>query len=265
MNKEFNGLVGVHIELTDRCNKNCWMCGRRKVDRDYPNLLPEYGDMPYSRVEKIASELPAGIVVQLHNNGEPLLYPHFGAAVRLFHRQICCVDTNGKLLVEKASEIIGYMDTLTVSTFENDEEADEQYALLKEFLAIKGDQRPNVIVRCLGEMSTIRYETLGCLIATRVLHKPMGSFGYTRKVTVPEIGICLDMLGHMAIRRDGKVSICVRFDPQGLGIVGDCNTTSLADIWNSSKRMQWLRYHISGSRYKVPLCRLCEFWGVPVG
>ena len=31
----------LNIELTSRCNKNCWMCGRRKVDRDYPEIAME--------------------------------------------------------------------------------------------------------------------------------------------------------------------------------------------------------------------------------
>lgn len=40
-----NGLGTINIELTSRCNKNCWMCGRRKVDREYPELALNYGDM----------------------------------------------------------------------------------------------------------------------------------------------------------------------------------------------------------------------------
>ena len=27
-----NGLSTVNIELTTRCSKSCWMCGRRKVE-----------------------------------------------------------------------------------------------------------------------------------------------------------------------------------------------------------------------------------------
>ena len=35
----------------------------------------------------------------------------------------------------------------------------------------------------------------------------MGSFKYQKNPTIPEIGICLDLLNHMVIRKDGKVSI----------------------------------------------------------
>ena len=265
MVKCFNCLTTVNVELTSRCNKNCWMCGRRKVEREYPELAMQYGDMDLALVESIAKQLPEGIVVQLHNNGEPLLYPKFGEAAAIFNRQIRCMDTNGKLLVEKADEIIGNLDTLTISTFENDKEADEQHRLIKEFLEIKGGRTPNVVIRCLGKVDLGRYKNLGCIMATRTLHSPMGSFHYRKNPTIPEIGICLDLLGHMVIRSDGKVSICVRFDPKCKGVIGDCTKTPLVDIWNSPQRKEWIKLHIEGKRKDVPLCNNCEFWGVPTG
>lgn len=263
--KQFNGLSVVNVELTSRCNKNCWMCGRRKIDREYPEIALKYGDMDFNLVKKIAKQLPSGIAVQLHNNGEGLLYPRFGEAAKLFYRQIRCLDTNGKLIVERAKEIIGNLDTLTISIFENDPDGDEQYRLVKKFLKIKGERKPNLIYRCLGKVDKEKWEKLPGIIATRTLHNPLGSFKYQRKPTVPEIGICLDMLTHMAIDRFGKVSICVRFDPLRKGVIGDANKTPLVDIWNSPKRKKWLEYHIKGQRKKVPLCSYCEFWGVPTG
>jgi len=239
------------------------MCGRRKIDREYPEIALKYGDMDFNLVKKIAKQLPSGIVVQLHNNGEGLLYPRFGEAVKLFHRQIRCLDTNGKLIVERAKEIIGNLDTLTISIFENDPDRDEQYRLVKKFLKIKGKRKPNLIYRCLGKVDKEKWEKLPGIVITRTLHNPLGSFKYQRKPTVPEIGICLDILTHLAIDRFGKVSICVRFDPLRKGVIGDANKTPLVDIWNSPKRKKWLEYHIKGQRKKVPLCSYCEFWGVP--
>lgn len=260
----FNGLGTVNIELTSRCNKDCWMCGRRKMERDSPELA-KWGDMNWDLVEAIARQLPPDIIVQFHDNGEPLLYPRFGEAVKLFHRQIKCADTNGKLLMAKADEIVDNLDTITISTFEGDPEADEQYTLIEKFLAYKGNRKPNVIIRCLGDMDLERYKKLGCIIATRVLHSPKGSFAYKKSPTVPEIGICLDLLSHMVIQRDGSVATCVRYDPQRYGIIGDANTTPLKDIWNGKLRKSYLRHHIMGQRDKVRLCQSCEFWGVPTG
>jgi len=265
MTPYFNGLYCIHLELTSRCNKNCWMCGRRKIDREYPEIAMNYGDMDFELVKKIASQLPEDIVVQFHNNGEPLLYSRFGEAVRLFKDQIKCVDTNAKLIVEKAEEIIDNLDTITISVIENDPEGDEQYEIVKKFLEIKGKKKPILIYRCLGKVDTKRWEKLDGIIATRILHNPMGSFKYQKKPTVPEIGICVEILNHMAINRLGEVSLCVRFDPKRLGVIGDANTTALIDIWNGIKRKEWVKHHIEGNRSKIPLCSYCDFWGVPTG
>lgn len=265
MERFLNGLYCIHLELTSRCNKACWMCGRRKIDEEYPEIAMNYGDMDFELVKKISKQLPEGIVVQFHNNGEPLLYPRFGEAGRLFNDQIKCMDTNAKLIVEKADEIIDHLDTLTVSVIEKDPEGDEQYELVRKFLDIKKDRKPLMIYRCLGDVDTERWKRLEGLLATRTLHHPLGSFAYRRNPTIPEIGICLETLNHMAIDRSGKVSICVRFDPMGQGMIGDANTSPLVDIWHSHKRKAWLRHHVAGRRDRVPLCSYCDFWGVPTG
>ncbi len=263
---DLGGLANVNVELTSRCNKNCWMCGRRKVERDYPKLAMDYGDMEFALVEKIAAQLPPHVVVQLHNNGEALLYPRFGEALALFRNQITNIVTNGKLIVEKADEIIGRLDTMAISVIENDPEADEQYELIERFLSRKGDQKPYVVLRLNGNVDPARYERLGLRLVTRILHSAMGSFNYARRdPTIPEIGICLDFLHHLAINRKGQASICVRFDPKGLGVIGDANRQSLADIWNSPLRMEWMEHHKQGRREAVPLCSYCHFWGVPTG
>lgn len=258
------GLGCINVELTSRCNKQCWICGRRKVDKDYPELAINYGDMDFELVRRIAAQLPSNIVVQLHKDGEALLYPRFGEAAGLFKKQIRNIVTNGKLLVEKAGEIIDNLDTIAISVFEDDPEAEEQLQIIKEFLKIKGNRKPYTIIRIIGNVDPSRYNDLGVLIVKRVFHAQMGSFNYCRKnPTIPEIGICWDFLHHLCINREGKVSICVRFDPKGLGVIGDINGQLLEEIWNNKKRMQWLEYHKQGRREEIPLCSYCHFWGVP--
>ncbi len=260
------GLCNVNVELTSRCNKRCWMCGRRRVERDYPELTIRYGDMKFDLVERIAEQLPPNVVVQLHNNGESLLYPRFGDAVRLFGAQITNIVTNGKLLMDKADEIIDNLDTMAISVIENDPESDEQYEIIRQFLKLKGNRKPHTLLRLNGNVDPGRYRTFGLTMATRVLHSPLGSFNYQRREpTIPEIGICLDFLNHLAINCDGEVSICVRFDPKRLGVIGDANTQTLVAIWNSTKRLEWLEKHTQGRRDQVPLCSYCHFWGVPTG
>lgn len=260
-----DGLATINIELTSRCNKNCWMCGRRKVDRDYPELALDYGDMELALLEKIAPQIPSGIVVQFHRDGDALMYPYFKRAVSLFPNNIRNIVTNGKLLVEKADEIIGNLETLSVSIFEKDVEAEEQLVIIREFLAIKKDRKPFVSLRLIGQVDEAHYKELNQLIVRRVLHSPMGSFNYVKRTpTIPEIGICWDFLQHPCITRKGDLSICVRFDPEGLGGLGNLYENTLEELWYGEKRKKWLSSHVAGKRNQVPLCLKCEFWGVPI-
>ena len=260
-----NGLGFINIELTSRCNKSCWMCGRRKREREHPELC-SYGDMEYDTLRLIHFQTPKGIVVQFHNNGEPLLYPFLGRALNLFHDNIRCLDTNAKLLLERADEIIGNLETLTISVIENDPEGDSQYETVKQFLAIKGNNRPYMVYRLLGAVAhPERWESLAGVCATRILHSPMGSRDYKKKVTKPEIGVCLDLLTHLAIDRYGNISLCVRFDPEGKLRLGNVNTLSLRDAWLSDKRRKYIEYHIQQRRSELPGCQSCDFWGVPTG
>ena len=258
----------INIELTSRCNKKCWMCGRRKIDKKYPEIKMNYGDIDFELLKKIEPQIPDGTLIQFHNNGEPLLYHRIGEALKLFQNKIRSFDTNGKLLTEKFEEIIGNLESLTVSTFEKDEESIDQYNKLIKFLEIKGDRKPIVVIRVLGDVGEkmLRlYKETGCLIAPRILHSPMGSFSYKKKTVIPEHGFCLEMLCHPAINRFGEVSTCVRFDPLCEAVLGDLKEQTFEEIWNGSKRKKWLELHLNGKRSEVPLCSKCEFWGIPRG
>lgn len=263
-----NGLQVINIELTSRCNKNCWMCGRRKIDKEYPEIAMNYGDMKLELLENIAEQIPGGIVIQFHNNGEPTLYPNLGYALKMFEGNIRNFDTNGKLLLEKSNEIIGNLETLTISVFERDPEGDEQYNIVKEFLKIKGDRKPHLIYRLLGDVSNPeRWYELPGIVATRILHHPLGNYEYKKRhPSVPEIGICLDLLGHLVIDKDGLVYPCVRFDPKKENVIGDINIESLEDIWYGEKRANMIDYHLKQRRdLASPLCKECQYWGVPTG
>ncbi len=250
------------IELTNKCNKNCWMCGRRKMERDYPKLATQKGEMDFELVKKISDQLADGTVVQLHNNGEPLMYSRLGDAIKLFERQITNIVTNGKWLVRKADEIINNLDNLAVSLFEGDVEADAQFEVLVKFLELKGNKKPFTILKAHGDMKLDRYKELELPITGRYIHDPMGNFGFELHPAIPDVCMCTDFLTRLVINWEGKVSPCANFDPHGIHIIGDVRTEKLEEIWNSSKRLEWLEYHKQGRRDKIPLCSKCEYWGI---
>ena len=255
----------LHLELTSRCNKSCFMCGRRKMEREYPELC-NWGDMSKEMVYEISKQVPSKIVVQFHNNGEPLLYPDLGWALSLYRNNIRCFNTNGKLLLEKADEIIGNLETLTISVVQDDLEGDYQYEIVREFLKKKGLRSPNTIYRLLGNIhNSERWEKLEGIVCRRILHAPKGSFSYQKTPTIPEIGICFDLLTHLAIDRFGDASICVRFDPEGELRIGNIEEITLQEAWTSEKRRYYIEKHIEQKRSELPGCNRCEYFGVPRG
>ena len=260
-----NGLAFLNIELTSKCDKSCWMCGRRKLERDYPELC-NWGDMPKEMVSEISKQTPKDIVVQFHNNGESLLYPDLGWALSLFRDNIRCFDTNGKLLLEKADEIIGNLDTLTISVIQDDSEGDEQYDIICKFLSKRNGRKPLLVYRLLGNIKdSYRWGQLEGTVCKRILHRSEGSFGYTKPVTIPEIGICLDLLTHLSINRLGEVSVCVRFDPERYGVIGNIKNQTLSEIWNGEIRKHYIQTHLEGLRNTLLLCGKCHYWGYPTG
>lgn len=262
-----NGLAQINLELSSRCDKNCSFCGHQDPEI---NKKLKYGDMDYDLLIHIRWQLPKGISIQFHRDGEPLVYPRLREALVYFHEFITSIVTNGKKLVQKADEIIDYCDTVTVSVFRGDPDGPEQLRILKEFLKLKGDMRPQVMVKIVGDLGPERleqYQALGVRIITRPLHVPEGSFHYVRRnPTIPETGICMDFLHHPSIDWQGNVYVCNRLDGEDQGLLGNLNEQSLEDIWNSPKRLEWLEAHRRGRRdLASPLCKGCEFWGVPTG
>jgi len=267
-----NGLSTINIELTSICNFSCEMCGRRKIEREYPEIARSYGHMDFELLKKIEPQIPPGTLVQFHNNGDPLEYPRLGEALKLFEGRIRCFNTKGgNQLNLKKEDIVGNLEVLTISVIqkENGKEDIINYLSLLEFItSLPKDEKPRVVLRMLGNISDKRmdmYKKMNIPIVKRILHSPMGSFDYEKKITRPEYDICLDMLTHPAIDRHGNVSICVRFDPDGIGRLGSLNDKTLEEIWNGDKRKEWLKKHIDGNRNDVPLCSKCHYYGVPRG
>jgi radical SAM protein with 4Fe4S-binding SPASM domain len=241
------------------------MCGRRKLEREHPEIKSTYGDMDLALVKHIAKQVPDGTLVQFHWNGEPTLYPHLGTVLGLFKHCIRQFDTNGKLLVEKANEIIDNLEILTISVIQDDLENYEQAKTVEYFQAMKGDTKPQIVFRLLGNIPNQSwYEKFpNAKVVKRVLHSPDGSFDYEKEVVKPEHGICLDLLEHLAIDRYGNVSPCVRFDPECENIIGNLNEEGLMDIWNGDKRAKLIQEHVEGKR--PGFCSKCDYYGIPRG
>jgi len=270
-----NGISTVNIELTSRCNKDCWMCGRRKYEADGIDLDP--GDMDYRTLMNILPHLEPGMLVQLHWNGEPTLFHILGDVARAVRRRGCIVsmNTNALLLGDRWHECTD-LHSVACSIIQNDkaenwERQSEQTLRFLEESESKGSTTI-VVLRLLGRINPMYYEAITdrkwshrVKVATRVLHAPEMSRSYQRRPTMPEAGICLDMLHHIAIDRYGYVYPCVRFNPYGINKLGNVNETPLDRIVNGEKRRFMIDQHAMGLRNSVQLCSACHYWGCPTG
>lgn len=258
------GLGRVNIELNSTCAKKCFMCPHSDAAND--NL---WGNMDFTLVQKAAAELPKNITVIFHHDGEPLEYASFKDAIMLFKNQIRTMNTNGRLLLARADDIIGNMDTVAISTFEGDPEGDEQYEIVKKFIGYKNahtTRQPQVIIRHLGRMKPERqkqWEQLGLPITMRAFRGKGVTHDYHARSLLLDIGICLDFLTKCLIDHNGMVHICTLFTMDSAGIIGDFRKNTLDEIWNGELRMKWLEYHRLGLRNKIPRCSVCDYHGVP--
>lgn len=249
-----DGLNHVFIELTNRCDKKhlCSMCGRQKG-------INEYGEMYFPMLARIAKEIPAYTICSFHRNGEPTAYPMLGQALSLFSDNITSLVTHGLNLVKKANEIIDNCTTVVVSRFETDPDRDEQLRILKEFLALKGNRSPQVIIKYIGVFNEERLP--GVLYTSRSLHSAKGSKDYkAHDPVIPESGVCLDLLSTLSIDWNGEVYMCNRNNSGGsLGFIAD--NLSLESIWNGVRRQARINSHKIGDRNHY--CNECDYWGCP--
>lgn len=246
----------INIELTSRCNKHCWICPRWKDGK-------EKDDISFDLLQKIEPQIEDNIIVHFHNNGEPLLYPYLVGTFDLFHRQIKHFDTNGILLIEKYDEI-KKADIISVSIIQDDPIGYEQLQILRQYLNIK-PYNQKVIARCVGNIDNERMqyiEGLNIPIVKRLLHSPKGRQEYTKETIKPEDYICRDFLNHPAIDYLGNFYMCVKYDPNGEGVLGNLNDSTIKELWYGEKRMKFLEKHVQ-ERNDIEFCKNCEYYGYP--
>jgi len=216
-------IQGINVELTNYCDKQCWICHKTKTGFHSKPM-----NMDMNILKKLSLELPHGILVYFHYYGEPFLYPRLGDVIELFKNQITTIVTNGKLIIKKFNEIVPNLDSLCISVFEKDPEQEEQFHLIHDFLEMKKAQKPNTIIKLIGDVDPERYKIFNkhALLTRRTLFERK----FVKKNDLPLItdyGICSDFLHKPLVNINGDVSICCVFDPQKMGVIGNLNDNSL--------------------------------------
>ena len=261
------GLSHINIELNSTCNKSvlCGFCGHQNAAI---HTARRDGHMDMELIRSLAGQIPSGVVVQFHRDGDPLAYAgSLGTVGRLFSHTVSSIVTHGETLWGRSHEVIGNFDVVTVSIFRGDPGRDLQLASIKRFLELKGEQSPRLIIKIVGDISDDElqpYLALGVPFVRRLLHLPRSNAKYAGGLpAMPEHGVCLDLLHHPSVAWDGRVFLCNRLDVDDRGLIGSLKDQSLESIWNGPLRRAIVTAHLRGQRADVAACSTCEYYGIP--
>jgi hypothetical protein len=261
------GLSNLFIEWTSICDKThlCGMCGHQN---EAINTSLKHGEMSLELMEKIRRQLPTGIALAFHKDGDPLAHSRVGDALAIFKGFVTAIVTHGLNLAKKADEIIDNCTTVNVSIFRGDRDHRAQFESLKAFMEKKGNRAPMVQAKVIGDMdndSIDEYVALGVAITRRLLHVPIDNSRYVhRDPVVPETRVCSDALHRPSIDWEGNFWLCNRLNPERHGYLGNVKTDPIELLWNGPTRQRMIEAHKAGRRDLAnPLCATCKHWGTP--
>ncbi len=264
-----SGLSQINVEISSICQKRtkCGFCGHQD-----PSIHPtlRFGTMSRLMMVSLRQELkPLGkhVIVQAHRDGDPCDSDELGYFLERFRENIRSVVTHGCSLVDRAEDIIGNCEAVCVSIFRGDPDRELQLTALREFMKVKGEKLPRVLLKVIGDMNDDElhpFLSMDLPILQRRLHLSSGNSRYVGGMpTMFEHGICDDLLHHPSISWDGRVYLCNRLDTKDAGLIGNLNEESLDSIWNGKLRADYIQKHIEGRRADVPPCKDCLYYGVP--
>jgi radical SAM protein with 4Fe4S-binding SPASM domain len=279
----------VAIESTNFCNLKCIMCPRGEPDV----MERAVGHMKTDLFEKILDQLvffedPC----RLHWFGEPLMNPKIFEQIAIAKRRVpnLAISTNATLLHEENSARLldSGLDTLMVAidgatadvyesirksptfTFEEVTGNTERFLEMKRRL---GRHKPRVILSIIkmrdteGDLEDFRAHWLA-KGADEIRIKPFVAWGSQEpgfadlamqadapKYTSTRAFPCKFLWQNIIIAWDGLVVPCC-YDYDAKMVMGDLKTSSLAEIWNSPKYVEFRRAELEG-RNLSPLCANC--------
>lgn len=289
----------LSIEPTSRCNLNCPFClvgQQNNLESTEHDLLPrKLGDMEWSLYEKIVKDaVDFGIeLIQLHFQGEPLLYKRFPDMVREAKRQGLKTQafTNGLPLTPRKAEAIvrAGLDHLRFSVdgasqeiyelnrvggqfkkvyrnmammVETAKKHNSDIDLMWQFIAMKNNEHEIEIARELAR--TIDIPFFVKTFAESVPDLVPESKNLRRQLHYKP---CTDIYRAAFVFYTGEVVVCC-YDLAGEYVVGDLREQTLEEVWNS-ETYQRVRERIDNALMnpddEPEICKNCLKWTLPDG
>ena len=261
----------VQIESTNICNAKCVFCPRDDMHRDQ-------GIMDMALFQKIADECAALNIthMRMHNYGEAfadrLLVDKVRYAKSIGIREVGLIS-NGSLITERAARgmVDAGLDAINISMDAAGKEVfestrlglnyDKVVANVERLIQIRdeaGKRRPKLILSFVRQNNSVdeqafieHWRQVADKIHITELHNWGGTLNHESDVNYP----CYRPWLTFTALWDGRVSLCCA-DFDGKTILGDLNTQSIKEIWNSDAYRAVRREHLESGGPEV--CRSCD-------
>jgi organic radical activating enzyme len=232
----------LYIDVTNHCNKRCSFCPMK--DRYYSKKWP-LGFMDFGLYKELIDEcvenVPEGMQIELHKDGEPLLHPQIGQFIEYAKERGCHVHfaTNGILLGKKKEEIVGSgLDLLTVSAID-----DIPVESIREFMDYKGDMDPVLQVKYFDKKPDVP--------ADRFIKRPVHN--WTDDLKRVSRKPCSKLLDSAAVTWDGFYQICC-VDYKRESAV---KLTTIGEMFNKENLSMYEKQ--CAGVFEPPCCH-CNYW-----
>lgn len=256
------GLSNVEFNITDLCNRHCWMCPHHNEDL-FPNRNVY---MKVSVVKAVVDD----IVKHNYNNsitfgsyGEPLLHPNVVEMISYCSEKLpecpTVLFTNGDRLLKES--IPGYgsfnaetlidsgLNTLVLDSYDNDEKTAYYLQKLKPLF---GTINIFVNLRYNSEFSRSYLTRAG-------LMDPMTGLAPSKKLVWG--GACYWPITGAFIDFDGSLRSCCHNWSRELGSHGNVEEIPFSEVWMNSNSMNSLRKKLYKSRELDEVCKHCDAAG----
>lgn len=273
----------VLLEMTSRCNLNCYMCPRQHLTRECKDMETELFKKCIDEMDKFGID-----GLWIYNIGESILHPDFPELLNYVSQKknlgSIWHSSNGQELNEKFSKQIiesniKYMNLSvnaitprTYSIISPDGNWEKMISNFNQFMELKramGKRTPFSRVQIIDQECASQeidqfianYTNSADIISVNLLEAFSKNIDqnvhYAKKRLRPEKKTC-----HRVRRKDlfifsnGETTFCDT-DFNGIFSMGNVRESTIYEIWNSNQREEIIRLEAEGKLEEVELCKNC--------
>lgn len=270
----------LQVETTNLCNARCIFCAHDQI-KEHGTMSDEL----YTKILTEAKELrqpPKTFIPML--TGEPFLDPHIVDRIREARAALPSTEihlyTNGSRLTEELirqlSEIPGFRLNISANGASLETRrrltglSDYEY-VAKMIDCVDAVHIPHTVSLVQHPSITAEEEKAfnarwGQTVSNASCREPyvfqhLNFAGLTSPAEANNFTRCIHATSHMTVLWDGKVNLCC-MDPLGRKIFGDLNHQTVAEVWFSEGRQQYVSRHEQGRGAECELCRDCNIFSL---